>query len=105
MKTDEGVAPRLLNVTETAHYLGDISDATIRKLVAQGVLHPVRLPSVNHRGEAGRRLLFAREDLDAVIDEWKRESSSAPNAGLSEAALKGWEQTPVRSRKSKGAAA
>ena len=89
---------RLLNVTETRHYLGDISDATIRKLVARGVLRPVRLPSVNHRGEAGRRVLFAREDLDAVVDAWKCESSSAPNPGLSAAALEGWKRTPVRKR-------
>ena len=49
--------PRLLNVTETRHYLGDISDATIRRLVARGELRPVRLPSVKRAGESGRRLL------------------------------------------------
>lgn len=95
---------RLLNVTETRHYLGGISDATIRRLVARGELRPVRLPSVRRLGEAGRRLLFDVQDLDAVVERWKRESSAAPNAGLSAASLRGWTQTPSRSRK-KGAAA
>jgi len=93
------VTARLLNVTETRHYLGDISDATIRRLVARGELRPVRLPSVKREGESGRRLLFDRDDLDAVIDGWKRASSATPNEGLSRAALKGWEQSPVRARK------
>ena len=90
--------PRLLNVTETRHYLGDISDATIRRLVARGELRPVRLPSVKRAGESGRRLLFDRDDLDALIDRWKRDSTSAPNAGLSAAALEGWRRSPTRRR-------
>ena len=89
--------PRLLSVTETASYLG-VSTVTIRRWIASGVLTPVRLPSVKNAGESGRRLLFDRNDLDAIIDRWKRESSAAPNEGLSRAALKGWEQSPVRRR-------
>jgi hypothetical protein len=89
---------RLLNVIETRQYLGGISDATIRRLVARGELKPTRLPSVRHKGETGRRLLFDVQDLDAVVDRWKSESTSAPNEGLSRAALKGWTSTPVRKR-------
>jgi Helix-turn-helix domain len=95
---------RLLNVTETCRYLGDISDATLRRLVARDELRPVRLPSVRRGtdrepGETGRRLLFDVTDLDAVVDRWKRASSAAPNPGLSAAALEGWKRTPVRSRR------
>ena len=90
---------RLLDVTATAAYLGGICSDSVRALVAQGQLVPVRLPSCRRPGESGRRLLFAREDLDALIDRWKRESTAAPNAQLSAAAVKGWQQTPVRKRK------
>ena len=93
------VPARLLDVTATAAYLGGICSDSVRALVSQGVLAPVRLPSTRRAGESSRRLLFAREDLDALIDRWKRESTAAPNVQLSAAALKGWQQTPVRKRK------
>lgn len=82
--------PRLLDVGETALYLGGISQATVRRLVAQGVLCPVRLPSCRRPGESSRRLLFDVRDLDTLVETWKSGSSAAPNAGLSAAALKGW---------------
>lgn len=63
--------PRLLDVKATAAYLGGISPWTVRALVADGHLLPVRLPSVRHRKEQGRRLLFDRADLDAAIVAWK----------------------------------
>ena len=91
--------PRLLDVTATAAYLGGICSDSVRALVSQGVLAPVRLPSTRRAGELSRRLLFAREDLDALIDQWKRESSAAPNAQLSAAALEGWKRSPERKRK------
>ena len=90
---------RLLDVEATRQYLGDISDATLRRFVSRGHLCPVRLPSVRREGESGRRLLFHVKDLDAFIEKCKRESSAAPNAGLSRAALKGWKSSPVRPRK------
>ena len=90
---------RLLDVTATATYLGGICSDSVRALVARGALVPVRMPSCRRPGESSRRLLFDRADLDALIDRWKRESSSEPNEQLSAAALKGWEQTPVRKRK------
>jgi excisionase family DNA binding protein len=67
---NDDVAPRLLDVKEAARYLGGVSTWTIRSLVADGHLRPVRLPSRN-RGELGRRLLFDRADLDAAIAKWK----------------------------------
>ena len=88
----------LLNVEATRQYLGGISDATIRRLVARGDLCPVPLPSVRREGEAGRRLLFDVRDLDAFIDKCKSTSTGKPNAGLSRAALKGWASSPVRRR-------
>jgi hypothetical protein len=91
------VSPRLLDVDAAACYLGH-SAGYVRGLVAQGKLVPVRLPSTRRAGESSRRLLFAREDLDALIDRWKAQSTSVPNAQLSAAALKGWRQTPIRRR-------
>lgn len=63
-----GDQPRLLDVSATAAYLGGVSTWTVRALVADGHLRPVRLPSVRHQGENGRRLLFDRRDLDAFVD-------------------------------------
>lgn len=90
---------RLLDVHAAAAYLGGVCTDSVRALIANGQLVPVRLPSTRRPGESSRRLLFAREDLDALIDHWKRASSCAPNAQLSAAAVKGWQQTPVRKRK------
>lgn len=90
---------RLLDVPATAAYLGDVCPDYVRGLVAQGVLPPVRIPSMRRPGESSRRLLFAREDLDALIDIWKAESTSVPNAQLSRASIKGWRKSPNRKRK------
>lgn len=90
---------RLLDVAATAVYLGGISTDSVRGLVASGVLMPVRVPSSRCPGESSRRLLFDRDDLDRVIDEWKRRSSSAPHPGLSAAAVEGWRRSPTRTRR------
>jgi hypothetical protein len=92
------VNSRLKDIVATADYLS-VSEATIRRLVGSGEISPVRLPSSRHGGE-GRRLLFDLDDLDAAIERWKRESSHEPNAGLSAAAIKGWKQSPTRTRRS-----
>ena len=68
----EPVVPRLLDISAAAEYLGGLSPWTVRAFVADGHLHPVRLPQIGKkrkRGENGRRLLFCREDLDRFIDE------------------------------------
>ena len=92
------VVPRLLSVADAARYLG-VAEGTVRALVARGELQPVRPPSVRRAGESGRRVLLDRVDLDAVVDQWKATSTSAPNEQLSQAALRGWRQSPVRTRK------
>ena len=95
---------RLLDVEAAAQYLGGVSAATIRAYVTQGVLIPVRLPSTRATEEPNRRLLFDRADLDALVDRLKKESTGAPNASLSAAAVKGWRTSPTRVRRTKGAA-
>jgi hypothetical protein len=94
---------RLLDIIASALYLGDISEETVRGLVRDGELTPVRLPSTRRPGTLSRRLLFDVRNLDALIDKWKQQSTSAPHPGLSAAALKGWKSSPVRLKK-KGAA-
>jgi hypothetical protein len=62
--------PRLLDVKAAAAYLS-VSHWTMRALVEKGQLTPVRLPSLKHKGEDGRRLLFDARDLDAFVDRVK----------------------------------
>jgi len=62
------LSPRLLDLPTAAGYLG-VSPWTVRDLEAAGVLPRVRVPLP--RGGELRKLLFAREDLDAVIARWK----------------------------------
>jgi hypothetical protein len=82
------VTARLIDVHEAASYLS-ISPWTVRSLVANGLLVPVRLPSVRDPEEIGRRLLFDIRDLDAVIDALKKRSDGTPNADLAAAAITG----------------
>ena len=62
------VGPRLLDLHSAATYMG-ISEWSIRDLEAQGVIPRVRIPLPNH-GEM-RKLLFCKDDLDALIDKWR----------------------------------
>ncbi len=62
------IAPRLLDLGDTARYLGE-SPWTVRDLEAAGTLKRVRVPLPNN-GEL-RKLLFDRQDLDRVIEGWK----------------------------------
>ena len=98
----ESDAPRLRDVTAAAAYLGGVDGSYLRGLVREGLLCPVRLPSMRRRGESSRRLLFDQRDLDRLIDTWRASSSAAPNAGLSAAAIKGWKHTPERKLKKVG---
>ncbi len=59
---------RLLDLLATAAYLG-VSPWTVRDLEGAGVLRRVRVPLPN--GGELRKLLFDREDLDALIQGWK----------------------------------
>ncbi len=65
------VSPRLLDLDDTAAYLG-VSPWTVRDLEAAGVLPRVRVPLPN-RGEL-RKLLFDKTDLDRLVDVWKDHS-------------------------------
>ena len=62
------VAPRLLDLSATAAYLG-VSEWTVRDLEAVGTVARVRIPMPNN-GEL-RKLLFDRTDLDELIERWK----------------------------------
>lgn len=62
------LAPRLLDVTGAALYLG-VADDTIRDLDSRGVLKRVRLPGPG--ASDLRRVLFDRHDLDALIEQSK----------------------------------
>jgi hypothetical protein len=59
---------RLLDLDAAATYLS-CSTWTVRDLEAAGVLPRVRIPTRN--GRDLRKLLFDREDLDALIVSWK----------------------------------
>ena len=62
------IAPRLLDLDGTASYLS-VSKWTIRDLEAANILPRVRVPLANN-GEL-RKILFDRNDLDALIEKWK----------------------------------
>ena len=64
------IPPRLLDINEAAAYLG-ISSWTARSLADNGTLRRVRIP-LPHNGEL-RKVLFDRNDLDALIDAWKEQ--------------------------------
>ena len=59
---------RLFDLGATATYLG-VSGWTVRDLEAAGILKRVHIPTAN--GGDLRKLLFAREDLDRLIESWK----------------------------------
>jgi len=60
-------AVRLLDLGQTAHYLG-LSLWTVRDLEAAGILKRVRIPTPT--GEL-RKLLFDIRDLDELVNRWK----------------------------------
>jgi hypothetical protein len=62
------VAPRLLDLHGAAAYLG-VSEWTVRDLETGGYLRRVRLPLPN--GGEVRKLLFALEDLDHLVNASK----------------------------------
>ena len=61
-------SPRLLGLRAAAAYLG-VGERTARELDAAGVLRRVRIPAPG--AAAVRRLLYDRQDLDALIEAWK----------------------------------
>ena len=74
----------MLNIHLAAVYLS-VGESTIRDYVADKILRAVELPGSTIRDQSGRviahakarriaKLLFDREDLDAFIDQMKRET-------------------------------
>jgi len=63
------IHPRLLGLSDSARYLGNVSPWVVRQLMDTGVISPVR-PTLP--GEVSiRRLLFDVRDLDALIERAK----------------------------------
>jgi hypothetical protein len=60
----EAEGPRLLGREQTAMYLG-MTTRSLDRLVARGVLSPVRIHGV-------RRTLFDQHDLDAFVESAKQ---------------------------------
>jgi excisionase family DNA binding protein len=74
MVTDmlEVMETRLLDFDAAANYL-NVNRQTIRRLIARGVLQPVRIPTL-------RRILFDRQDLDSLIESGKVTQNRADNS-------------------------
>jgi hypothetical protein len=77
----ERIVPRLLNMRQTAEYLG-CSFWTARDYILQGLIPVVDLPPLRPReGERRRknlrRVLVDRADLDAFIESRKRRDGTA----------------------------
>lgn len=58
---EQGFRPRLMDIRTSAAYLGR-SEASLRYLIAQGIVPVVRI---------GKRVHCAVEDLDALIEQSK----------------------------------
>jgi len=76
-RVSEALAPRLLDLAQTAQYLG-VSAWTVRDLEANGTLQRVSIPLAG--GRELRKLLFDRAELDRLVDAWKLPSLT-PRAG------------------------
>ena len=66
---------RLLNVGQAAAYL-NLSPWTVRTLISNREIPVVAVPSQRRPGEAMRRVLIDRMDLDALIVRWKAAASA-----------------------------
>jgi hypothetical protein len=60
-------------VSEAAKYLG-LSEWMVRALEAKGIINRVRIPLPDH-GEV-KRVLFDRQELDALVEAWKYSSQN-----------------------------
>ncbi|HEV8612714.1 MAG TPA: hypothetical protein VGQ73_04325, partial [Gemmatimonadales bacterium] len=63
------VPPALFDLEAAGRYLGGLSAWTIRDYIEAGLLRPVPLPSPS--GKPLRRIVLAREDLDALVARWR----------------------------------
>lgn len=62
------VSPALLSLDDAGRYLG-ISAWTVRDFIEAGLLTPVPVPAPS--GKRLRRVVVAREDLDALVRSWR----------------------------------
>jgi hypothetical protein len=62
---------RLLDVAQTAAYLGGLGEDTVRELDASGVLTPARVVIPSTSGRPLRKVLFDRLVLDRLADGWR----------------------------------
>jgi hypothetical protein len=62
---------RLLDVAQTAAYLGGLGEDTVRELDASGVLTPARVTIPGASGRPMRKVLFDRLVLDRLADGWR----------------------------------
>jgi len=62
---------RLLDVAQTAAYLGDLAEDTVRELLDRGVLTPARVVIPGAGGRPMRKVLFDRLALDRLADGWR----------------------------------
>ena len=69
LATREG---RLFSVSRAAAYLG-VGVWTVRDLIQSGYLPRVMLPSARRPGEAMRRILVDRGDLDQLIQRFRED--------------------------------
>jgi len=76
-----------VDVKTAAEMIG-VSEDTMRGYVERGLVPIVRLPSARNEGEKSRRVLISVSDLEAFIAA--NREAHAPDATLSEAALKRW---------------
>ena len=61
------LSPRLLDIEAAAAYLG-LSRWTVQNLLDAGTLRRVAVPI---GAKDVRRVLFDRQDLDALVEQWK----------------------------------
>lgn len=62
---------RLLDVAQTAAYLGGLGTDTVYELDASGVLTPARVVITGKSGKQLRKVLFDRLALDRLVDGWR----------------------------------
>jgi hypothetical protein len=64
------VPPRLLDLGDAGAYLGGISRDAVERLINRGELSVIRVPA-GRNGDAVRRTLVDRLELDALVERWR----------------------------------
>jgi excisionase family DNA binding protein len=69
------MTPLCVDVKEGAAALG-VSTWTFRRLIDEGHIPTVKLPSMKYEGERGKRVLVAVVDLEAFIEKHRSEATA-----------------------------